>query len=138
MNAQYRYGNEITRDALNWGELRWISRPADNRTKNITEILVTLEPGFGHDFHFHPHQEEVLYVLEGEVEQWLETGKRTLKAGDAVFVGPGVVHASFNEKKTNARFLVVLSPSVGEGGYEIEEVAAQAPWNGLRKEQAGA
>ena len=103
MNAKYRYGNEIVRNQVDWGELGWVSRPSDNQAKNITEILVNLEPGFGHNFHVHPRQEEVIYVLEGEVEQWLETGKKILKAGDAVFVGPGVVHASFNVGKQTAK-----------------------------------
>ncbi len=135
MNAKYRTGNEIVRDKVDWGELGWISRPADTQAKSITEILVTLEPGFAHNFHLHPRQEEVIYVMEGEVEQWLETGKRILKAGDAVFVGPGVVHATFNVGKQTAKFLVVLAPCVGDAGYEIEEVADKAPWNSLRKQE---
>jgi quercetin dioxygenase-like cupin family protein len=73
-----------------------------------------------------------LYLLSGEIEQWLEQEKRTLRKGDVAFVAPGVVHASFNCGQETATFLVVLSPSVGEEGYESEEVAAQAPWNGIR------
>jgi hypothetical protein len=49
-----------------------------------------------------------------------------------VFVARGVVQASFNTGTVDAKFLVVLSPSAGEGGYESEEVAAQPPWNTLR------
>ena len=33
-------------------------------------------PGKCHDFHRHPGQEEVIYVLEGTIEQWLEQEKR--------------------------------------------------------------
>ena len=74
----------------------------------------------------------MLYVLSGTVEQWIEGEKRTLSPGDAVFVSRGIVHASFNIGTEDAKFLVVLSPSAGEGGYESEEVAAQPPWNRLR------
>lgn len=132
MNAKYVPASEIVSDRLDWGELAWISRPGNTRSKNITEILVTLAPGFGHNFHRHPQQEEVLYVLSGEVEQWLETGKRILKPGDSAFVGTGVVHATFNTGKSDAKFVVVLSPAVGEGGYEMEDVATSAPWSTLR------
>lgn len=133
MNGKFVLGAEITRDRLDWGEMGWISRPADTQAKSICEIEVTLEPGFGHNFHKHPNQEEVIYVLAGEIEQWLETEKRTLKPGDSVFISPDVVHASFNVGTQTARLLVVLSPCVGDGGYELVDVSAEAPWNGLRQ-----
>jgi quercetin dioxygenase-like cupin family protein len=132
MTGKFVAATDIPSDRLDWGELAWISRPSTTGSRQITEALVTLAPGFGHDFHRHPQQEEMLYVLSGTVEQWIEGEKRTLAPGDAVFVSRGVVHASFNTGKENAKFLVVLSPSAGEGGYEAEEVAGQSPWNSLR------
>jgi quercetin dioxygenase-like cupin family protein len=132
MTGKFVAARDIPSDRLDWGELAWISRPSTTGSRQITEALVTLAPGFGHDFHRHPGQEEMLYVLSGTVEQWIEGEKRTLAAGDAVFVSRGTVHASFNTGIDDAKFLVVLSPSAGEGGYESEEVAAQPPWNGLR------
>ena len=133
MNGQFVIGSEIARDQLDWGEMGWISRPASTQAKNICEIAVTLEPGFGHNFHKHPRQEEVIHVMAGEIEQWLESGKRTLKVGDSVFIGPDVVHASFNVGTQTAKLLVVLSPCVGDGGYELVDVSAQAPWNTLKQ-----
>lgn len=132
MNAKFISKADITRDQLDWGELGWIS-PAHTGSTRVAHVLVSLEPGHGHDFHRHPHQEEILYVLSGEVEQWLEHQKRTLQPGDAVFIGQGVVHASFNSSATTTTFLVVLSPCAGEAGYEAEEVASDAPWCDLRK-----
>jgi len=133
MKGKFIAHRDVVHDQVEWGGLGWISRPADTGSAQITEVLVNLEPGFGHDFHRHPQQEEILYVLSGEVEQWLETEKRTLKAGDAFFVSRGIVHASFNTGTTTATFLVVLSPSVGDAGYESEELAGEAPWSTLRR-----
>ena len=132
MTGKFVASKDIPSDRLDWGELAWISSPSTTGSRQITEALVTLAPGFGHDFHRHPQQEEVLYLLSGTIEQWIGEEKRTLSPGDAVFVGRGVVHASFNTGTDDAKFLVVLSPPAGEGGYESEEVAAQPPWNGLR------
>jgi quercetin dioxygenase-like cupin family protein len=132
MNGKSVIGKEIARDQLDWGQMGWISRPA-NGARQICEIEVTLEPGFGHNFHKHPRQEEVIHVMAGEIEQWLATEKRTLKPGDSVFIGPDLVHASFNTGKQTAKLLVVLSPCVGDGGYELVDVAAEAPWNSQRK-----
>jgi quercetin dioxygenase-like cupin family protein len=133
MNGKFVIGKEIARDQLDWGQMGWISRPSANAARQICEIEVKLEPGFGHNFHKHPRQEEVIYVMAGEIEQWLETGNRTLKPGDAVFIPPNVVHASFNTGTQTAKLLVVLSPCVGDGGYELVDVSAEAPWNSQRK-----
>ena len=134
MKGKFVLGEEITRDRPDWGEMGWISRPSDTQARNICEIEVTLEPGFAHNFHKHPRQEEVIYVMAGEIEQWLETENRTLNPGDALFIGPDVVHASFNVGTQTARLLVILSPCVGEGGYELVDVSGEAPWDTLRSQ----
>lgn len=95
-------------------------------------VEVILSPRGRHDFHKHPHQEEVIYVLEGEIEQWLDREKRILRPGDSVFIGPGVVHASFNAGERTAKMLAVLGPCVGSEGYELVDVADQEPWASLR------
>jgi quercetin dioxygenase-like cupin family protein len=99
----------------------------------LVVIEVDLLPGNGHAFHLHARQEELLYVLEGEVEQWLGEEKRILGAGDSTLIEPNTVHASFNISSKPAKVLAILGPVVGEEGYEVVEVAHQAPWNTLRK-----
>jgi len=99
----------------------------------VVAIEVTLAPGGGHAFHKHPQQEEVIYVIEGEVEQWREEENRMLGPGDSVFLPAGTVHASFNTGDANAKLLAILGPSIGDGnGYEVVEVADQPPWRDLR------
>jgi len=132
MTGKFVPSNEVPREQLDWGVLGWLSRPATTQAKNLTVIEVTLKPGFGHNFHKHPEQEEVIYVIEGQVEQWLDQDKRTLKPGDSVFIGADVVHASFNTGSQPAKLLAILGPCVGEGGYVSVEVGDQAPWNTLR------
>ena len=132
MTSRFVLGKEVEREQLDWGELGWISRPPTTGSQEITVIEVTLNPGKGHNFHKHPDQEEVIYVMSGEVEQWLEQKKQILKPGDAIFIGKDIVHASFNTGSQLARLMVVLGPCVGEIGYESVEVGDQAPWNSLR------
>ena len=121
-----------TPEVLDWGELRWLSQPAVDRRRAATVIDVTLAPGKGHDFHKHPDQEEVLLIVAGEVEQWVDREKRMLGPGDSAFVPKGVVHASFNAGEGEARIAAILGPCVGEVGYELGRVGAEAPWNTLR------
>jgi quercetin dioxygenase-like cupin family protein len=132
MTGKFVPASEAEREQLDWGVLGWLSRPSSTKAKDLTVIEVNLKPGFGHNFHKHPEQEEVIYVIEGEVEQWLEQEKRLLKPGDSVFIGADVVHASFNISSQPAKLLAILGPCVGEGGYVSVEVGDQAPWNTLR------
>jgi len=132
MNGKFLTAKAIFREHPDWGELGWISRPSDTQSKNICAIEVLLEPGFGHNFHKHPQQEEILYVIAGEIEQWIHTEKLTLKPGDAAFIAPGVVHASFNAGKQTAKLLAVLAPCVGDAGYELVPMDGEAPWNSPR------
>lgn len=124
--------SETPRENLDWGNLGWLCHPPATDNKQLTVIDVDLYPGMGHDFHRHPDQEELIIVIKGEVEQWVNDEKRILGPGDSVYIDANVVHASFNVGSENAHLIAILGPCVGEQGYEVEELADQAPWNTLR------
>jgi quercetin dioxygenase-like cupin family protein len=132
MKGKFFTKDTVERDELNWGTIGWLSRPSTTGAKQLAVLDVTLEPGFGHNFHKHPNQEEVIFVVKGTIEQWLEQEKRTLGPGDAVFIPADTVHASFNEGDTTAHLIAILGPCVGEAGYELVDVSDKAPWNTLR------
>ena len=52
--------------------------------------------------------------------------------GFPFFLPKGMVHASFNAGPGEARMLAILGPCVGNGGYELVDVAQEEPWKGLR------
>ena len=132
MSGKFVVAAAAERESLDWGSLAWLSRPASTGAAALTVIEVTLLPGKGHNFHKHPDQEEVIYVLQGAVEQWLDQEKRVLGPGDSVFIPADVVHASFNAGSAPAQVMAILGPCVGEGGYVSMEMGDQAPWNALR------
>jgi quercetin dioxygenase-like cupin family protein len=132
MKGTFVPSSGMARDQFDWGEIAWASRPENTESKQLAILDVTIIPGMGHNFHRHPEQEEMIYVLEGEIEQWIEKEKKILKAGDAVFINKGIVHASFQRGDKPAHLLAILGPAVGEGGYELEDVSEQEPWKGLR------
>ena len=107
---------------MDWGTLTTISSPQEN-AKNLMVLEVIFHPGMGHSFHRHPRQEEVIYVLEGKITQWIGVNKQDLVPGDSVVIAADEVHASFNNTSENARILAILGPCIGEDGYEIEEAA---------------
>lgn len=130
-NGQFRLAQDIHSDALPFGSLRWLCHPASTSASKLTIIEATLNVSEGHAFHLHPEQEEFIYVLAGEVEQWIGTEKSILVAGDAAFVPAGMVHASYTSGNVPSRLLAIFGPSVGQGFTTIE-VADTAPWKDKR------
>ena len=134
MKGRFVLSADVEREQLDWGLRGWFSRPTRTEADTLSLVEVKLEPGHGHTFHRHPNQEEIVYVLEGELEHWIETQKRTLRAGDSAFMKRGTVHASFNVSSKPAKSLAIVGPcrDIGDDGYEVIEVAGEAPWNTLR------
>ena len=132
MSGKFTLGKDVVREQIEWGVRAWFSLPESTSTQHLVLVEVDLTPGFGHNFHIHPNQEEIIYVLAGELDQWLETEHHTLKPGDTVFIPKNTVHASFNVSDKPLKFLAMLGPAVGPEGYELVDVSDQTPWNTLR------
>jgi quercetin dioxygenase-like cupin family protein len=132
MRGKFISSTEVKREQLDWGSLAWFSGPTDSGSKHLVVLEVHLSPAGGHNFHKHPNQEEVIYVIEGEIEQWVDQQKRILRPGDSAFIGADIVHASFNVSDQDASLLAILGPCIGPGGYELIDVAKLEPWASLR------
>jgi quercetin dioxygenase-like cupin family protein len=129
--GRFRPAAEVERQQHDWGVFAPVTTPRDG-LKGIVTIEATFLPGKCHDFHTHPGQEEVIYVLEGTIEQWIEAEMRVLRPGDAVAIPESAVHASFNTGDGPAKILAILSPAVGEEGYGAVDVSGEEPWASLR------
>ena len=114
-----------------WGKHWWLSEPALTGTKLLTLVRVTMRPGTGHSFHYHPAREEIIYVVDGVAEQWVDREKRRLKAGEIAFIPKNVVHAIFNSSNAPLSFLAILSPARAPGPFLID-CYGKEPWRSLR------
>ena len=132
MTGKFILSAEVEKDKNDWGISAWFSRPTTTGAKHLVVIEAEFLPGCSHNFHRHPGQEEVIYVLEGEIEQWLDQSSKILRQGDTVFIGEGVVHASFNDADKPAKILAILGPCKGEDGYGLEDMSGEEPWASLR------
>jgi len=115
-----------------WGKHWWLSRPGFTDTKQLTLVRVTMRPGTGHRFHYHPAREEIIYVIDGVAEQWVDREKRTLEAGECAFIRENVVHAIHNSSTKPMTFLAILSPAEAEGPFLVD-CYDEEPWRSLRK-----
>ena len=114
-----------------WGKHWWLSRPGLTDSTQLTLVRVTMRPGTGHQFHYHPTREEIIYIVEGAAEQWVDREKRTLKAGECAFIPAKVVHAIHNVSSRPITFLAILSPAEAKGPFLVD-VYDQEPWASLR------
>jgi quercetin dioxygenase-like cupin family protein len=64
--------------------------------------------------------------------QCLGKEKRVLGPGDCVFIPPEMVHASFNAGEGKAKVVVILSPCVGDVGFEAVDMSNKALWKTVR------
>ena len=136
MGGTFMMKTDVRQDELDSLRLSWLSNPAVTEAKQLTVIAASFFPGKGHDFHYHADQEELIYVVSGTVEHWIEGVKRILGPGDSVFMPATVVHATFNIGIEDAQILAVLGPCVGEVGIENIDVSGETPWNMLRAKAA--
>lgn len=109
----------------------WLCRPEIVEAQGLQICRATLPPGEGHAFHLHPELEEALYVLDGEIEQWVDAESRLLRRGDLVHVPRGIVHATYNAGSDDAVILAILSPAAATGPFLVD-VSGEEPWKSIR------
>lgn len=83
---------------------------------------VTVRAGTEPPPHAHTHEDELFYVLEGELEVVVGETKRHAGVGQAVHLPRGSVHG-FRVLSPRARFLMLLTP----GGLDRAFVATSEP-----------
>lgn len=116
MPRKFVIAKEIEVTVDDFGTSSRLSDPPTTGAKQVAVIDVNFHLGKGHNFHKHPDQEEVVLVISGMVEQWVDREKRILGPGDSAFVPAGVVHASFNAGDQPAKIIAILGPCVGPVG----------------------
>ena len=84
MRSTFIASDSVAREKLDWGARAWLTRIGNARAGSLVVIEVDLLPGCGHAFHLHPNQEEIVYSLDGEIEQWIGMEKEILRPGDSI------------------------------------------------------
>ena len=118
-------------EELPWGPHDWLCRPGFVDADNLLLVRVHMPAGKAHQFHHHPAMEEIIFVLEGEAEQWVEEESQILRAGDLAHIPMGVVHGTYNNSTEVLRFLAILGPARFEGPALVD-VCQEEPWCSLK------
>lgn len=118
-------------ETLPWGPHEWLCRPGLTDAKDLLLVRVRMPPGTGHAFHRHPAMEEIIYVISGRAEQWVDRVSRALGPGEVAHIPRDVVHGTYNASDEPLVFLAILSPARFEGPALVD-VSLEEPWASLR------
>lgn len=114
-----------------WGPHEWLSRPGLTAAGQLLTVRVRMPPGRAHQFHRHPAMEEIIYVLSGTAEQWVDREKRLLHAGECAHIPRDVVHGTYNAGADTLVFLAILAPA-NATAPALVDVHRDEPWASLR------
>ena len=93
---------------FDWGSIGWLvnGEMADDAT--LTVGIMTLKPGERGGEHFHPSEEEVFFVLEGECDHTLGDEVAHLTPGMMIRCPVEVPHYAVNTGDVPMRALVIF------------------------------
>ena len=114
-----------------WGPHEWLSRPGLTDAEELLLVRVRMPAGRAHQFHRHPEMEEIIYVISGTAEQWVDRERRILQAGDSAHIPRDLVHGTYNVGADTLVFLAILSPA-RISGEPLVDVHRIEPWRSLR------
>lgn len=80
--------------------------------------VVVLKPGQDFKAHYHKHMEENFYLLEGQLDIYVDDKLSTFRAGELVHVEPNERHYLINRYDTPAKAVFILGPSTENDKYE--------------------
>jgi quercetin dioxygenase-like cupin family protein len=126
---------EMEVEELAWGPHEWLCRPGLTDAKALLLVRVRMPPGQGHAFHRHPAMEEIIYVISGRAEQWVDRTSRPLGPGESAHIPRDVVHGTYNAGDETLVFLAILSPAIFEGPAVVD-ASREEPWASLRPASA--
>ena len=118
-------------EVLPWGPHHWLCRPGLVDNEQLALVRVHMPPGTGHAFHRHPTLEEIIYVVEGRAEQWVDQTRQVLEAGEIAHIPVNMVHGTYNPFDQPLVFLAILSPGQLDGPPPVD-VSQEEPWCSLR------
>jgi quercetin dioxygenase-like cupin family protein len=99
------------------GVLTRMIASAANGTSQLAVFEQWCDPGLGAPAHLHA-VEEILTVLEGEAEVWVDNERRRLTAGQSAVIPAGRKHGFHNTGQGILRVQAIIASPVFEAAYD--------------------
>lgn len=108
----------------------WVGGVSPVQARNFSVGSVTLDADGGQVPWHNQEQEEVYFILDGEIEVCLGVERRILKSGQAVYIPSGIFHQATNVGQTPARMLYCYGPA-GQVAHWKQELEGTLPRAGV-------
>lgn len=96
---------------VDWGRTKGlVIKGALASSENVQVMITEYLPGYVHELHVHPNEEEIIFILEGRGASETASGRREIGPGDVVFVPAGVPHATYNPNTDVLRAVIIKAP----------------------------
>ncbi|AVQ47730.1 cupin domain-containing protein [Clostridium botulinum] len=116
--------DDVETQVLSWGSFQWMNEPRVTGTSNMAVGIGHIQPGKGHTRHNHEGSDEFIYFLSGQAEQTIETEdsliKKTMKAGDLIFIPDSAYHSTINIGDSELVFLACYQYAGPESALRAE------------------
>jgi quercetin dioxygenase-like cupin family protein len=114
--------SDIPAQQLPGRELQWLVTPETIGAENISMAVMDCPPGSTvRPLHSHRDIEEILYILEGQGEAWVDGEVAPFKQGDAVLFPANSKHMVRNTGTTSLRTCSIFSPPTTPDSYALHE-----------------
>jgi mannose-6-phosphate isomerase-like protein (cupin superfamily) len=92
-----------------WGALQWLAGGRIRNASGLTLGRVLIKRNESNPRHAHFNCEEVLYLMTGELEHTVGSGRVLLQAGDTLTVPAGMFHSARSVGQVDADMIVAYS-----------------------------
>jgi len=92
------------------GEETLVKVSSEDSDATLAFFHLVAPPMSGPPRHVHSREDELFYVLEGELVFELDGERHTVRGGDTVYLRRGVVHTYQNFTTSDARLLITTTP----------------------------
>ncbi len=91
--------------------IRELLNAGNSQLQNGSLAEATLAPGQSTAAHFHPHAEEIYFILRGIGSLTIEGQRREVGVGDAIAIPHGQAHQICNSGVQDLVFLCICAPA---------------------------
>mgnify|MGYP001821768026 FL=1 len=107
--------DDIEFETVEWGLTKEIIAPQTVGSQKLIVKITEFLPGYVHERHTHPGQEEVIYVLSGQGMAKTVEEEKEIGPGSVVFLPAAEPHTIWNQSQTESlRTIIIKSPPDNE------------------------
>jgi quercetin dioxygenase-like cupin family protein len=102
--------------------IRWIADDKTLKPKHLSSCVIRVMPGETvQPAHSHPEGEELIYIMSGCGEAWVDGKIEPMRAGSAILFEEGSVHMIRNTGSEQMKVVCFFSPPTGLENYRLYE-----------------